>query len=58
MPGERTVVAPASVEIAQYDVTVQVSVSFLSLEAADAFFDQISSEHLDSGVITIISARG
>jgi hypothetical protein len=56
MPSEKT--ESAVVEIAQLDTTVSVSVCFLTEEAADAFFHQVTSEHLDKGTITITSARG
>jgi hypothetical protein len=50
-------IVPATVMIDQVGDIVSVSVEFETAAAATAFFDQISSDHLDKGVITIRSAR-
>jgi hypothetical protein len=47
----------ATVVLEQMGTTVTISVECDTEAAADAFFEQIASDHLDKGVITIRSVR-
>jgi len=48
----------ATVSLSQIDTRVLLELDFATVEAADAFFDECSSDHLDKGVITIRTERG